>query len=93
MQKYDSISRLFSHRALPNTLHRVFTPIRIYYRVMRWIFGKNYDPFETNIKEGLHPLPAFLKAHDFPIRATYYAPICILPLLLIILVHKFFNKK
>ncbi len=60
---------------------------------MRWIFGKNYDPFETDIKEGLHPIPAFLKRNHFLIRVIYYTPMYTFPILLIILIHKIFNKK
>ncbi|CAF0895358.1 unnamed protein product [Adineta steineri] len=60
-----------SYGALPEILHRVFTPIRIYYYLMRWLFGNNYDPFESNITYGLHPLPAFLKANKTTIRFLY----------------------
>ncbi|CAF0906505.1 unnamed protein product [Adineta steineri] len=60
-----------SYGVLPEILHRVFTPIRIYYYLMRWLFGNNYNPFESNITYGLHPLPAFLKANETTIRFLY----------------------
>ncbi len=46
---------------------------------MRWIFGKNYDPFATTKKEGLHPLPAFMKYHQNKIRNFYFGFIYIIP--------------
>ncbi|CAF1021060.1 unnamed protein product [Adineta steineri] len=60
-----------SYEVLPEILHRVFTPIRMYYYLMRWLFGNNYNPFESNITNGLHPLPAFLKANETTIRFLY----------------------
>ncbi len=30
---------------------------------MRRLFGNDYNPFESNIKHGLHPLPDFLKTN------------------------------
>ena len=46
---------------------------------MRWIFGKDYDPFATTVKEGLHPLPAFMKHHENKIRNFYLGSIYIVP--------------
>jgi hypothetical protein len=87
-----NFSYLFSHRASSNTLQRVFTPIRVYYHLMRWIFGKDYDPFETKMKEGLHPIPVFLKKYHFPIRVIYYAPMYILPTLSIAFILRIIQK-
>lgn len=66
-----------SYRASPDTLQRVFTPFRVYYRLARWLRGENFNPFETNEKEGLHPVPIFLKEHNMKIRFVYYAPLYI----------------
>jgi hypothetical protein len=85
------ICLLFSHRASPNTLQRVFTPIRVYYRLLRWMYGNEYDPFETKIKEGLHPIPAFLKQHESMIRIIYYTPQYLLPTLFIIFIIHYFQ--
>ena len=52
---------------------------------MRWIFGKDYDPFATTVKEGLHPLPAFMKYHQNKIRNFYLGLICIVPTLVLAL--------
>ena len=82
----------FSYRASPNTLQRVFLPIRVYYRLMRWFYGNDYDPFETEMKEGLHPIPIFLKKHDFEIRVIYYAPLHILQTLFIVFILHFIQK-
>jgi hypothetical protein len=84
---------LFSHRVSSHSLQRIFTPIRIYYLLMRWIFGKTYDPFETKIKEGLHPLPAFLKQNESLIRFIHLTPMHTLRILAIIFIYEIFNKK
>jgi hypothetical protein len=39
---------------------------------MRWYFGNNYDPFETTIKEGLHPSIHFLKQNSFIFKLIYF---------------------
>jgi hypothetical protein len=59
---------------------------------MRWLFGKNYDPFKTNIKVGLHPLPAFLKYHQNKIRNFYLGLIHILPTLFLAFILYFIQK-
>ena len=56
----------------------MFAPFRVYYRVMRWLFGKNYNPYETDVQEGLHPVPVWLKKHDMEIRVLYYAPVYVI---------------
>lgn len=39
---------------------------------MRWLFGNNYNPFETAIeKEGLHPLTNFIIINQRPIRLFF----------------------
>jgi len=81
-----------SYRVSPNTLQRVFTPIRVYYHVMRWIFGKNYDPFETDLKVGLHPLPSFLKQHELEIRIICYSLMYIVPTLFIAFIVRAIQK-
>ncbi|UJR14333.1 hypothetical protein I4U23_001329 [Adineta vaga] len=48
----------------PETFHKIFTPIRIYYRFTRWIFGNDYNPYTNYLKHGLHPLGTFLKANQ-----------------------------
>lgn len=56
---------------------------------MRWIFGKNYDPFKTNMKKGLHPLLAFLKYHQVMFRTFYFGVLYTFPTLLIaIILHR-----
>ena len=42
---------------------------------MRWLFGKNYNPYETDVQEGLHPVRVWLKKHEMKIRVVYYAPV------------------
>jgi hypothetical protein len=61
-------------------------PMRVYYRLMRWYFGKSHNPFETNIKEGLHPVAAFYKRYSVTIRTVTLTIENGLPALLIILI-------
>ncbi|CAF1678589.1 unnamed protein product, partial [Adineta ricciae] len=81
-----------SHRASPQTLHHIFAPIRVYYRIMRTIYGTNYDPFATAIKDGLHPVPRFLKKFHLLVRIVYFVPkyfgIIIIPILIFRVVKK-----
>ncbi|CAF4548875.1 unnamed protein product [Rotaria socialis] len=60
-----------SFHATHDTLHRVFAPIRMYYYITRWFYSDSYNPFETNIKEGLHPLAVFILKNDIPIRLFF----------------------
>ena len=73
----------YSYHVSPDHLHHVFTPIRAYYHLMRWIFGKDCDPFATTVKEGLHPLPAFMKYHQNKLQKLYFALIYIIPTLVL----------
>ena len=63
---------IFSFRETTEVLHRVFTPIRIYYHFTRWLSGHDYDPFATNVKHGLHPLFVFMMKQEKIIRFIYY---------------------
>ena len=60
---------------------------------MQWWFGKNYNPYETDVKEGLHPVPRFLKKHNMKIRIVYYAPGYILSTLFIATIIHLLLKK
>ncbi|CAF1584213.1 unnamed protein product [Didymodactylos carnosus] len=56
-----------NYKVSSSTVQFVFTPIRIYYHLMRWIYGNGYIPF-AHIQQGLHPIPAFYKKnikHNF----------------------------
>lgn len=61
---FHSIS---SYKASADAVHFVFTPIRVYYRVTRYLFGENYQPFEE-VREGLHPIAGFYKKYQAAIR-------------------------
>jgi hypothetical protein len=60
---------------------------------MRWYYGQNYDPFETNMKEGLHPLPAFLKYNNNKIRKICFAVVYTLPALFIAFILRFIQNS
>ena len=81
----------------PEHIHHAFIPVRAYYHLMRWIFGKNYHPFATAVKEGLHPLPAFMKEHQNKIRNIYFGFIYVIPTLILALmmhsIHKIIVKR
>lgn len=71
-----------SYRLSHKQLHHIFTPIRQYYHLMRWIYGETYDPFGSNGINGLHPLLAWMKYHQNKIRFIYLCIIYIFPVLL-----------
>ncbi|CAF1604387.1 unnamed protein product [Adineta ricciae] len=82
-----------SHHASPQTLHHIFAPIRVYYRITRTIYGSNYDPFPTAIKDGLHPVPRFLKKFHLLVRIIYFGPKYFDIIIVPILIFRVFKKK
>lgn len=62
---------LYSYKVSADTVHLVFTPIRLYYRLTRFLFGEDYKPFKE-VKEGLHPIPGFYKRHQATLRFLFY---------------------
>lgn len=68
MKIFQHGSIAFSFDATHELLHQVFVPIRAYYVLTRWLFGNSYNPFETEMKDGLHPITAFLIKHKEFIR-------------------------
>ncbi|CAF1130485.1 unnamed protein product [Adineta steineri] len=81
-----------SYRLSQNSFQHAFMPVRVYYHVMRWYFGKTYNPFETNIKEGLHPVVAFYKQHSGTIRTVVLTIENVIPALLIIFILYYIQK-
>jgi len=63
---------LFSYQLSPKDIHVIFTPFRIYYRFTRWLYGDQYNPFETKLKHGHHPVLIFLKRYQSIIRTFYH---------------------
>ena len=82
-------NNVFSFRATPEVLHRVFSSIRIYYRLARWLFGHDHEPFATSVKEGLHPVPAFLIGYDWLIRILLIGQEIYRPTLIIAIIMHF----
>jgi len=70
----------------------VFTPIRIYYRLTRWIFGNNYNPFE-DIDEGVHPIAQFYKEHQSKLRFLVKSPEYFLLTIFILILINFIQKQ
>ena len=80
---------LFSYRSSPYDLHNAFAPIRWYYHVMRWMYGKGYDPFASAKTEGLHPLLVSMKYHQNKIHRVYFGAMYTIPTLIItVMLHK-----
>lgn len=90
--KKTLLSIFFSYGEVPEVLHKLFTPVRIYYRLTRWLFGNDYKPFESNIKHGLHPLLTFFKIHRTEIRIMFYSGKIMIPILVTILIVYFIEK-
>jgi hypothetical protein len=89
--KYKNIS-YSSYRVSQHSFQHAFMPVRVYYRLMRWYFGKTHNPFETNIKEGLHPVVAFYKQYNVTIRTVTLTIENGLPALFIILILHYTQK-
>lgn len=68
----NSINQLFSPLISLGVTHeqlqQVFLPIRLYYRLTKWMFGDSYSPFAPEVKNGVHPLIVILLAHQKSIR-------------------------
>jgi hypothetical protein len=84
---------LFSYKVSSDTIQFVYTPIRIYYRLTRFIYGKDFKPF-SEIEEGLHPIPEFYAKHQAFLRFLLLeSPRFILPTLFIAIIIHYFNKQ
>ncbi len=68
----------------PDTLQLIFTPIRLYYYLMRWYFGEEYDPFETHVTEGFHPIIGLMVQCSFITTPAFFIIQYILPTIFII---------
>ncbi|CAF4199628.1 unnamed protein product, partial [Adineta steineri] len=71
--------------------HVLFTPIRIYYHMTRWIYGNKYSPF-VEIEEGIHPIPHFYKQHQVTIRFLLKLPKRFISTIIIITITYFIQK-
>lgn len=59
--------RVFSYQASPDKVHLALTPLHLYYRLTRYAFGKDYQPFQE-IEQGLHPVIVSFKKYKTEIR-------------------------
>ena len=62
------LSLICSYQVSQQSFQHIFLPVRVYYQVMRWCLGDGYDPFATEVKEGLHPVVSFYKRYASEIR-------------------------
>ncbi len=83
---------LFSYGIPIKLMHSVLTPIRMYYLIMRWIFGNEYNPFETNIQECFHPIILFLFDIKVDVILVNVTPENILLAIFFICILRFFSK-
>ncbi len=70
----------------------MFTPIRIYYRLTRWIFGNTYNPF-GDIDEGVHPIAQFYKEHQSKLRFLVKLPDYFLLTIFLLILIDFIRKE
>ncbi|CAF1119041.1 unnamed protein product [Adineta steineri] len=77
-----------SYQVSSDTVQFVFLPIRLYYRLTRWIYGNNYSPFKE-IKEGLHPIAQFYKDYQDKLRFLVKSPKYICSTIIIMMLIKF----
>jgi hypothetical protein len=62
-----------------------FLPVRLYYRCTRWLFGNSYDPFDTKIEQGLHPIIAFYRNYNAQMRLVMFGMSSLFPVMLMVL--------
>lgn len=74
-----------SYQVPQESFQHIFLPVRVYYRVMRWCLGDGYDPFATEVKEGLHPVVSFYKRYASEIRVITMIVDEILPSILLMI--------
>lgn len=77
---------LSSYKVSAETVHLVFTPIRWYYRLARWLFGAEYQPF-VEVKEGLHPIAGFYKTYQGALRVLVKSPRYLLTTALAVVIY------
>lgn len=51
---------IFSLPATHEFLQKISGPARIYYRLTRWLFGTNYNPFGESSNDEIHPVSKFM---------------------------------
>jgi hypothetical protein len=57
--------------ATHDVLHQIAGPIRSYYRITRWLFGNDYNPFVTSVNDGLHPISTFVITNYETLRLIF----------------------
>lgn len=82
----------FSYKVSSETVQLVFLPIRIYYRLIRLIYGKNLNPFK-DIKEGLHPIALFYKTNQLYLRILIKIPYYFIGIFISFILIKYFICK
>ncbi|CAF1130997.1 unnamed protein product [Adineta steineri] len=79
------------YKTSSDTIHFVFLPIPVYYRLTRLIYGKDYNPF-GDIQYGLHPVAKFYKDYQKQLRFLFHTSKYILPTIFIYFIMNFFEK-
>lgn len=77
---------LCSYKVSADTVHLVFTPIRWYYRLSRYVFGDDYQPFDE-VKVGLHPVAGFYKEYQGALRVLVKSPRYVLTTVLALMIY------
>ena len=85
-----------SYEASHQSLQGVLLPVRVYYYVMRWCLGSGYDPFASDVKEGLHPVVSLYKRYATGVRVMALFAEEVLPSMVVMLglvcVRKMFDE-
>ncbi|CAF1562050.1 unnamed protein product [Adineta ricciae] len=80
-----------SYKVSSDTVQFVFFPVRIYYRLTRWIYGEKYIPF-TEIIDGLHPIAQMYKEYQSFLRFLVRLPEYFFSTLILALILHFLQK-
>lgn len=84
---------IFSYKVSPGTVQFVFFPIRIYYRLTKYLLGENYDPFEER-EQGIHPIAQFYKDNQAILRVLVKSPFYVVfTIFFVLFVHFIYWRK
>lgn len=83
----------FRLEATHEFFHQIAGVARVYYRVTRWLFGKDYYPFAAQLEEEeLHPISKFIITHYTYIEFLFVISPWAIPTLLIVCATKKYLK-
>lgn len=72
-------------------MQHAFVPVRMYYRLMRVLWGPTKNLFGTNVKDGVHPLIVYYKRYSDEIRMVTLLCEQLIPSICLLLIFSFIH--